>query len=455
MKLSTQHFLTHLVSALLAAATGVLFMTAEHQGIKAACAAAFPLAIVLPSAWITWRINSRIRSFSRRLDAQEPVHNFQCGLREIDDLVHRIHDSVEWDRESWKGVQKLLEQMAPKSAQNGSAKRIVVNGRLLTQVLARISRAIGAEVGRILNHVNTISQKSHESAHDAQSQSRTIDETIAHVETLSKNIDEILTHAESANNSAADARDAAVQGQQLVEKLIEGMQRIRSHVEAGERKVLSLGERSQEISSIVETMSTLSSRTDILALNASIEAVRAGEQGSGFAVVADEVRKLAEHTNNASREIAELVEAIQIETQDTIKMMAEERAQVQEEAMRVSEAGTALELIRQTSSDSAERVSEISRITLDQLRGTKEIIEGMQGVSTLSDGVYERAVFVRQSAIDLISVTRDLEQWISPMFHCDEDSRRPREFVSETLRAGAAAAETDPAPARQLVDVEG
>lgn len=388
-----------------------------------------PLCAILPAAALSWWFLRANRIISTHIEANEPLAKLESGIEEMDVIARQIGGASEWNQDGWTGIQRLLEQLAPKSAGNGSAQRVIMDGRLLSQVLARISRSVGAEVGRIMNLASSISQRSHETANDAAQQSQTIDKTIQYVEELSSNIDLILNNAESANNSAIETKEAAEQGQELIKKLIHGMTRIRSHVEAGERKVLSLGERSQEISSIVETMGTISTRTDMLALNASIEAVRAGEEGRGFAIVAEEVRKLAEHTSNASREIADLVESIQMETQDTITTMAEERAQVQQEVARVNEAGGALDKISQSASDSAERVGEISRITVNQLRGTQDMIQAMQQVSTLSEGIHERATGVRQTTTDVISVTRDLEQWITPMFHCDDDARNRAKIV--------------------------
>ncbi len=390
-----------------------------------------PLCAIFPAAILSWWFQRASRKVSIHVEANEPLSSLQSGISELDDVARQVGGTLEWNQSGWTGIQRLLEQLAPKSARNGSAQKVMMDGRLLSQVLARISRSVGAEVGRIMNHASSISQRSHETANDATQQTQTIDQTIQYVEELSSNIDLILNNAESANNSAIDTKEAAGQGRILIEKLIHGMTRIRAHVEAGERKVLSLGERSQEISSIVETMGTISTRTDMLALNASIEAVRAGEEGRGFAIVAEEVRKLAEHTSNASREIADLVESIQMETQDTITTMAEERAQVQKEVARVNEAGVALDKISETSSDSADRVGEISRITMNQLRGTQDMIQAMQQVSTLSEVIHERATGVRQTTTDVISVTRDLEQWITPMFHCDDDSRNRVKLESD------------------------
>lgn len=417
-------FVTHLATAVVCGAVVWLMHRVPGGNISFLYVLAIPLSVILPAIGAHLWLMNGLRKITVRLEARESLADLRTGIAELDDFAQAMREVVDKNRDGWNSLQRLLVQLTTQNSGDRAEQNVELNGKRLSQALARVSRAVAAEVGRILNLINEISQRSHETTIEAKAQTNTIGQTIHYVEQLSTNIDLILGNAESANKSAIDACQAAAQGQELVEKLILGMRRIRSYVETGERKVLSLGERSQEIGSIVETMGTLSARTDMLALNASIEAIRAGEQGRGFAIVAEEVRKLAEHTNNASREISDLIESMRAETQDTITAMAEERAQVQEEVARVNEAGGALAKIRETSSASADRVGEISRITMEQLRGTQEMIQAMQQVSAISEDVYERAAKVRQTTTEVISVTRDLEHWISPMFHCDHDDRR-------------------------------
>ncbi|MEW4488894.1 methyl-accepting chemotaxis protein [Thalassoglobus sp. JC818] len=457
MTFRTRLYLTHLLSVSMAGILVWLLCSSPSLIEQLIYSSLLPVAAAVPAGMMAWALNSAIRKIEVCAEDNKPIGDVKSGVTELDELARHISSSVTWHREGWKEIERLLEQIAPNSSKNGSARAVTMDGRLLAQVLARMARAIGAEVGRILNHTNQISQKAHESAADSRKQAETVDEVIQCFEELSSNIDSILANAEGANQSATNASESADVGQQLIQQLIQGMNRISACVEAGERKIQSLGERSEEISSIVETMGTLSTRTDMLALNASIEAVRAGEQGRGFAVVAEEVRKLAEHTSNASREIADLIESIQMETQDTITTMAEERTLVQEEVVRVNDAGASLQEIKQTANESAEKVGEISRVTMDQLRGIQEMIISMRRVSTYSEEMHGRSVTIRQTTTDLIGVTKDLEQWISPMFHCDDSSyaASSRSGSTQSKSSDTSSAELLPAadfPERNLVE---
>jgi len=170
-------------------------------------------------------------------------------------------------------------------------------------------------------------------------------------------------------------------------------------------------------------MGNISARTEMLALNASIEAVRAGQEGRGFAVVAEEVRRLAESTATASRDIAALVDAIQTEAQDTVVAMTEERYQVLEEIRRVGEASATLENIRLSSIAAADRARQISGSTVEQLQRTQDVVRAMQQVSTIATTIRDRNDMIRHKTTDLAETAQDLEEGLSPMYHFGESGR--------------------------------
>ena len=157
-------------------------------------------------------------------------------------------------------------------------------------------------------------------------------------------------------------------------------------------------------------MVSISARTDMLALNASIEAVRAGQEGRGFAVVAEEVRRLAESTAAASRDIAVVVDAIQSGAQETVLAMTEERHQVHDEIRRVSEAGSALENIKRSSIAAAERSRQISGSTVEQLQRTQEVVRAVQQVSAIATSIRDRNESLRNKTTDLAETAQDLEE---------------------------------------------
>ncbi len=274
---------------------------------------------------------------------------------------------------------------------NGSRARGKVNSLALREQLSSIASAAAQELNRILACTKELERHTREIASGAEDQSDAVSKTTTYVEQMSANIDSVAKNANAAQRAAVTTRDSASEALKLVRELIEGMNRIRTHVEASESRLRSLGDHSQEISSIVEMIGSISSRTDMLALNASIESVRAGEHGRGFAVVAEEVRKLAEQAAQATREVAGLVESIQLETQESIALMAEEREEVEAEVSRVNAAGDALERISQISSDSATQVGEITQATQLQLQLTQDVVLAVERITDIARASRARA----------------------------------------------------------------
>ncbi|MFO0954520.1 MAG: methyl-accepting chemotaxis protein [Isosphaeraceae bacterium] len=241
-------------------------------------------------------------------------------------------------------------------------------------------------------------------AQGALDQTETVARTTTTVEALSDKIDRISQNADDASGACERTRQEARRGLEQVHRVIEGMDRLRAQIEVNGRKVRRLGDRSVEIGTIVELIRGISSRTDMLALNATIESVRAGEHGRGFAVVAEEIRKLSERTAGATRDIGTLVEAIQADTNESIRALSEEQSEMEQEVQRVRDAGTALERISQVAEQSAQLVDGISRSSNDQVLAAQELVRAMQRISDVSHLTLERSTRSRESI-------RGLAQW--------------------------------------------
>jgi methyl-accepting chemotaxis protein len=243
---------------------------------------------------------------------------------------------------------------------------------------------LGQTTSLLARDAEGLSEVNERMASGALEQSETVSRTTSTVEALSDKIDRISQNAEEAAEACERTRQEARRGLEQVHNVIEGFDRLRAQVEANGRKARRLGDRSMEISTIVELIRGISSRTDMLALNATIESVRAGEHGRGFAVVAEEIRKLAERTANATREIGTLVEAIQADTHESIRALAEEQSDMEQEAQRVRSTGAALERISEVAEHSATLVDGISRSSNDQVLATQDLVIAMQRISEVS-----------------------------------------------------------------------
>lgn len=163
-----------------------------------------------------------------------------------------------------------------------------------------------------------------------------------------------------ASTEAASAESAATQGSATVASCIEGMQRIQQTNADAARMISTLGTESQKISTIIEAIDDIAAQTNLLALNAAIEAARAGEHGRGFAVVADEVRKLAERSSTQTQEIAALIQTIQKLTDDAVQATEASTLEVEQGVSLVNQAGNALDQIQSSVAQSVGQIAQVS-----------------------------------------------------------------------------------------------
>src|SRR5712664_1798351 len=277
-----------------------------------------------------------------------------------------------------------------------------------TKVLERVRKA-AMEVTACSNNILVAAD---EMQAGATQQDQEITNTSSAVEELTVSMKQVSNNAEASAEAARRALDAAEQGNRAVRDTLDGMQRIRSSVQATARKIKSLGDRSLEISEIINVINDITEQTNLLALNAAIEAARAGEAGRGFAVVADEVRKLAEHSRTATKDIAALIKAIQAETNEAVVVMEEGTTEVEIGTGLADQAGKALEAISSVVRQSAELVQEISLASKQQVRGTEGVANAMQIISGITRQTTQSA---RQAAGTVGTLVKLSEQLVDAL----------------------------------------
>ncbi|NVN93401.1 MAG: methyl-accepting chemotaxis protein [Desulfuromonadales bacterium] len=219
-------------------------------------------------------------------------------------------------------------------------------------------------------------------------------------EEMSATSADIAQNCQLAAEGAQLASNAARNGAVVVEKTVAVMGEIATRVQESARTVEGLGVRSDQIGAIVGTIEDIADQTNLLALNAAIEAARAGEQGRGFAVVADEVRALAERTTRATREIGEMIKAIQAETRSAVSAMEQGVLQVENGTVESARSGEALREILEQVNAVAMQVSQIATAAEQQTATTSEIAGNMQQITEVvmqtSLGAHESATAARQ-----------------------------------------------------------
>lgn len=303
-----------------------------------------------------------------------------------------------------------------------------------TKVLERVRKAavdVSTSANQILGAADEMSA-------GATQQDQEITNTSSAVEELTVSMKQVSNNAEASAEAARRALDAAEQGNRAVRDTLEGMQRIRASVQASAKKIKSLGDRSLEISEIINVINDITEQTNLLALNAAIEAARAGEAGRGFAVVADEVRKLAEHSRSATKDIAALIKAIQAETNEAVVVMEEGTREVEVGAGLADQAGKALEAISSVVRQSAELVQEISLASKQQVRGTEGVANAMQIISGITRQTTQGARQTAATVGDMVKLSEQLNEALGQFRSRPGRNGEPAEETRPAVPVGAA-----------------
>lgn len=255
-----------------------------------------------------------------------------------------------------------------------------------------------------------------------ESQGHAVIKTTTYVDQLSSTIDSVSTSAASANHAIIRTSESASAALQLVHDLIQGMKKLRVETQTSEKKLLGLCDPSQQISAIVGTISDITAQTELLALNASIESIRAGEHGRGFAIVADEVRKLAEQASDATREITSLVDSMQLVTQESIRGIVRQREQVDSEFERAIAASESIEQICATADEDTKHVQQIAESSTRQLQLAQDVVLAVEQISELAKSNRGGAESVCWTIKSLAKATPQLTATIDRLRACGLES---------------------------------
>ena len=336
--------------------------------------------------------------------------------------ANRFRKSQEDSQRNQEAIMRLLNETG--SLAEGD---LTVRATVTEDITGAIADSINLAVEELRSLVTTINETAVQVAAASQETQATamhLAEAAEHqsqqINTASGKINEMAASIAQVSKNSAESADVAqrsvqiaAKGADVVRQTIQGMDSIRDQIQETSKRIKRLGESSQEIGSIVELINDISEQTNILALNAAIQAASAGEAGRGFAVVADEVQRLAERASNATKRIETLVQTIQSDTNEAVSSMEQTTAEVVSGARLAEDAGLALGEIETVSTDLANLISNISTAAQRQSTAATDITATMNTIQEITSQTSHGANQTAESIGNLAQLAANLRRSVA------------------------------------------
>jgi methyl-accepting chemotaxis protein len=290
---------------------------------------------------------------------KEVISRVSGSVHELNSASDHLSETVESSRQANQQIAATLLEIAHGSSQQNES---------ITQTAGSAE-----QVTKAINGVGL----------GAQEQSSSIEKAARATAQINDAIKQVVNSVQTVSQEAVLTSQTAHNGSETVQKTIAGMELIKSKVGISAQKVQEMGRRSEQIGTIVEAIEDIASQTNLLALNAAIEAARAGEHGKGFAVVADEVRKLAERASSSTKEISTLVRAIQTTVAEAVNAMQDGAKEVENGTGLANQAGEALKLIIKAANKVVEQSKETSTSSEKIIVSSNDLVDIMDSVSAV------------------------------------------------------------------------
>ncbi len=437
MKMRSLLLLSHLIVAGLVLAA-VLASTALGITIQVLSGVVFAaVGIAAATLYVGSRFQLSIRQLGALTSDGSPEQVPETGLVEFDIIADQWikkferQDDIEANFRMYeREVDALLSLLDRR--RSGDTRTTVQ----LRAALSGIGNDMNSCIGQLQQDVLQIGRCTEEIVAGAGNHDEIASKIGDYIERVSGNIDTVRQQAEAAQLQIESEQGTFSTALELVSELSDGLGRLRSCSVAGKKQLRAFGDPTRQICAIVETISDVAERTDLLALNASIESIRAGEHGRGFAMVADEIRNLAEQTSQAAREIGVLAESLLTGTKDSVEAITREQSEIEAEST-LETMQQQLEKLTRAASDNAQRIKQISSAESEQHQFIQNITATVEKLVDTSKADRTRADHACWAMKSLAKTTIDLDASIKRLRRC---SNQP-EVVADDSDTGAAMAE--------------
>ncbi len=335
----------------------------------------------------------------------------------LDESQRREHESARVNRRNQQAILRLMNELSDLADGDLTAKATVSED--ITGAIADSINYTTDELRKLVSRVIVASQQVSKATSDAgtvtkglliatQKQAAEIRDAGGAVELMAKSIQEVDSSAAQSSEVARRTLEVTEQGAKAVQNSVAGMDGIREQIQETSKRIKRLGESSQEIGEIVDLISDITEQTNVLALNAAIQAASAGEAGRGFAVVAEEVQRLAERSGEATKQIGLLVKTIQGDTQDAVAAMEKSTQGVVEGAKLSDEAGKSLQEIERSTRELTNLVNSISVSTQVQTDMAQEVATVMADILKITEQTSKGTQLTSASVAQLEGLSKEL-----------------------------------------------
>ena len=340
----------------------------------------------------------------------------------VGDQRRRFANSSELNQRNQEAIMRLLDEMGS-LAEGDLTVKTTVSEDITGAIADSVNYAID-ELRSLVTTINETSEQVSSSAQESQTTARNLadaaQQQARQISSATSAINQIVTSMDTVSKDSAESADVAERsvkiasrGAEVVRETISGMDSIRDQIQETSKRIKRLGESSQEIGSIVELINDIAEQTNILALNAAIQAASAGEAGRGFAVVADEVQRLAERSTGATKRIETLVQAIQSDTNEAINSMEQTTTEVVAGARLAEDAGSALGDIERVSHDLSALIQTISTAAREQSAAATDISVSMNAIQEITSQTSQGASQTADSIGTLEQLASELRRSVA------------------------------------------